>query len=413
MFFRKLQIQGSDSEMVIHGDCLDILKQIDSNSVDMIYLDPPFFTQKMQSLKDTQGTEYFFGDVWNSREEYLDYMKVRVYELKRVLKDTGSIFLHCDEKASHYLRIILNDIFGEENFRSEIIWTYKRWSNSKKGLLPGHQTIFFYSKTNNYKFNIIYTEYSPTTNIDQILQERVRDNRGKAIYKHDDNGEVILSKEKKGVPMSDVWEIPFLNPKAKERVGYPTQKPIELLERIVRISTDVGDTVLDPFCGSGTTMVAAELFNRKGIGIDISRDAVEISENRLKNPYKTESRLMKLGIESYKTKSDVDSAILNQLDCDVVQRNKGIDGFLKKYYKNAPVAVKIQKATESFSEAVELLKNAGKRKKCSATVLIRTQNDNLTRHVDIPSNMIIIDDYKIQLEHELKEMFFATCVSVM
>ena len=413
MFFRKLQIQGSDSEMVIHGDCLDILKQIDSNSVDMIYLDPPFFTQKMQSLKDTQGTEYFFGDVWNSREEYLDYMKVRVYELKRVLKDTGSIFLHCDEKASHYLRIILDDIFGEENFRSEIIWTYKRWSNSKKGLLPGHQTIFFYSKTNNYKFNIIYTEYSPTTNIDQILQERVRDNRGKAIYKHDDKGEIILSKEKKGVPMSDVWEIPFLNPKAKERVGYPTQKPIELLERIVRISTDVGDTVLDPFCGSGTTMVAAELVNRKGIGIDISRDAVEISENRLKNPYKTESRLMKLGIESYKTKSDVDSAILNQLDCDVVQRNKGIDGFLKKYYKNAPVAVKIQKATESFSEAVELLKNAGKRKKCSATVLIRTQNDNLTRHVDIPSNMIIIDDYKIQLEHELEEMFFAVCVSVM
>ena len=413
MFFRKLQIQGSDSEMVIHGDCLDILKQIDSNSVDMIYLDPPFFTQKMQSLKDTQGTEYFFGDVWNSREEYLDYMKVRVYELKRVLKDTGSIFLHCDEKASHYLRIILDDIFGEENFRSEIIWTYKRWSNSKKGLLPGHQTIFFYSKTNNYKFNIIYTEYSPTTNIDQILQERVRDNRGKAIYKHDDNGEIILSKEKKGVPMSDVWEIPFLNPKAKERVGYPTQKPIELLERIVRISTDVGDTVLDPFCGSGTTMVAAELVNRKGIGIDISRDAVEISENRLKNPYKTESRLMKLGIESYKTKSDVDSAILNQLDCDVVQRNKGIDGFLKKYYKNAPVAVKIQKATESFSEAVELLKNAGKRKKCSATVLIRTQNDNLTRHGDIPSNMIIIDDYKIQLEHELEEMFFAVCVSVM
>ena len=413
MFFRKLQIQGSDSEMVIHGDCLDILKQIDSNSVDMIYLDPPFFTQKMQSLKDTQGTEYFFGDVWNSREEYLDYMKVRVYELKRVLKDTGSIFLHCDEKASHYLRIILDDIFGEENFRSEIIWTYKRWSNSKKGLLPGHQTIFFYSKTNNYKFNIIYTEYSPTTNIDQILQERVRDNRGKAIYKHDDNGEIILSKEKKGVPMSDVWEIPFLNPKAKERVGYPTQKPIELLERIVRISTDVGDTVLDPFCGSGTTMVAAELVNRKGIGIDISRDAVEISENRLKNPYKTESRLMKLGIESYKTKSDVDSAILNQLDCDVVQRNKGIDGFLKKYYKNAPVAVKIQKATESFSEAVGLLKNAGKRKKCSATILIRTQNDNLTRHVDIPSNMIIIDDYKIQLEHELEEMFFAVCVSVM
>ena len=380
---------------------MEVLKQMESNAVDMVYLDPPFFTQQMQSLKDTQGNEYSFGDNWNSREEYLDYMKARVCELKRVLKDTGSIFLHCDEKASHYLRIMLDDVFGEENFRSEIIWTYKRWSNSKKGLLPGHQTIFFYSKTNNYKFNIVYTEYSPTTNIDQILQERVRDNRGKAIYKYDVNGEVVLSKEKKGVPMSDVWEIPFLNPKAKERVGYPTQKPIELLERVVRISTDVGDTVLDPFCGSGTTMVASELMNRRGIGIDISRDAVEISENRLKNPCKTESRLLKLGIESYRTKSDVDSIILNQLHCDVVQRNKGIDGFLKKYYKNAPVAVKIQKETESFGEAVALLKNAGNKKKCSATILIRTQNDNLSRHVNIPSNMVIIDDYKIQLEHEL------------
>ncbi|WP_244324646.1 DNA methyltransferase [Sporofaciens musculi] len=408
-----MQIQGSDSEMVIQGDCLGVLKQMDRNSVDMIYLDPPFFSQKIQSLKDTQGNEYSFGDTWNSREDYLDYMRVRVYELKRVLKDTGSIFLHCNEKASHYLRIILDDVFGEDNFRSEIIWTYKRWSNSKKGLLPGHQTIFFYSKTNDYKFNIVYTEYSPTTNIDQILQERVRDNRGKTIYKHDNNGEVILSKEKKGVPMSDVWEIPFLNPKAKERVGYPTQKPIELLERIVRISTDAGDTVLDPFCGSGTTIVAAELINRKGIGIDISQDAVEISENRLKNPCKTESRLLKLGIESYKTKNDIDSAILNQLDCDVVQRNRGIDGFLKKYYKNAPVAVKIQKPTESLSEAVNLLKTAGKKKKCSVTILIRTQNDDLIRNINIPSNMVIIDDYKIQLENELKEMSLNVCASIM
>lgn len=204
---------------------------------------------------------------------------------------------------------------------------------------------------------------------------------------------------KKGVPMSDVWEIPFLNPKAKERVGYPAQKPVELLERIVRISTDAGDTVLGPFCGSGTTMVAAELINRKGIGIDISQDAVEIAEERLKKPCKTESRLLKTGIEAYKTKSDIERAILNQLDCDVVQRNKGIDGFLKKYYKNAPVAVKIQKATENFNDAVELLNNAGKKKKCSATILIRTQDDSLA--INIPSNMIIIDDYKTQLQHKL------------
>lgn len=397
--------------MLICGDCLDVLKKMDNKSIDMIYLDPPFFTQKTQTLKDVQGNEYSFEDVWNSRTEYLDYIKVRVCELKRVLKDTGSIFLHCDEKASHYLRLVLDEVFGEENFRSEIVWTYKRWSNSKRGLLPGHQTIFFYSKTNKYKFNTIYTEYSPTTNVDQILQERVRDNRGKAIYKCDDKGEVVLAKEKKGVPMSDVWEIPFLNPKAKERVGYPTQKPIELLERIIYISTAEGDVVLDPFCGSGTTVVAAKLTNRKGIGIDISRKAIEVAEDRLKKPYKTESKLLKKGVESYKTKSDVESAILNQLGCDVVQRNKGIDGFLKKYYKNAPVAVKIQKDSESFYETVELLKNAGKKKKCSATILIRTKDGNLNKHVRIPTNMIVIDNYKIQIEHELAELLCNLFVS--
>ena len=389
--------------MVICGDCLDILKKMDNQSIDMIYLDPPFFTQKIQILRDTLGNEYSFKDVWNSRTEYLDYLKVRICELKRVLKDTGSIFLHCDEKASHHLRLVLDDIFGEENFRSEIIWTYKRWSNPKKGLLPGHQTIFFYSKTNKYKFKTIYTEYSPTTNVDQILQERVRDNRGKTIYKCDESG-VVFTKGKKGVPMSDVWEIPFLNPKAKERVGYPTQKPIELLERIIYISTDEGDTVLDPFCGSGTTVVAAQLTNRKGIGIDISREAVEVAEYRLKKPYKTESKLLKIGVESYKTKNPVESAILAQLDCDVVQRNKGIDGFLRKYYKNALVAVKIQKDSENILEAVELLKKAGAKKKCSATILIRTKDDKLNRHINIPANMIVMDNYKIQIEHGLTEL---------
>lgn len=391
--------------MVICGDCLDALKKMDSESVDMIYLDPPFFTQKMQSLKDTEGTEYSFKDVWNSRQEYLDYIQVRVCELKRLLKNTGSIFLHCDEKSSHYLRIVLDNVFGEKNFRSEIIWTYKRWSNSQKGLLPGHQTIFFYSKTNDYKFNVLYNEYSPTTNIDQILQERVRDNRGKVIYKYNSSGEAVLAKEKKGVPMSDVWDIPFLNPKAKERVGYPTQKPVELLERIISISTDEGDIILDPFCGSGTALVAAKLMNREGIGIDISREAVEITNERLKVPYKTESRLLKNGIESYKTKTSDEIAILNLLDCDVVQRNKGIDGFLKQHYQNAPVAVKIQKTTENFKQAVELLKSAGNKRKCRAMILIRTKNDDSDINVSIPQNIIVIDDYKIQLECGLKELY--------
>ena len=240
----------------------------------MVYLDPPFFTQKKQSLKNSQGKEYEFSDIWGSRNEYIFFMRERLLEIKRILKESGTVFLHCDSTASHYLRVLLDEIFGEDNFRSEIIWSYKRWSNSKKGLLAGHQTIFLYSKTSKYKFNTIYCNYSPTTNLDQILQERVRNEDGKASYKRDMSGNIVIGKEKRGVPLSDVWEIPFLNPKAKERTGYPTQKPIELLERIIKISTDEGDIVLDPFCGSGTTLVAAKLLGRRYLGIDINPSAI-------------------------------------------------------------------------------------------------------------------------------------------
>lgn len=371
----------------------------------MVYLDPPFFSQKVQSMKASDGTEYQFSDVWESREAYLEYMKSRIEDTRRVLKKTGSIFLHCDVSAAHYLRIILDEVFGEDNFRSEIIWTYKRWSNAKKGLLPGHQTIFFYSKTNAFKFHTIYREYSPTTNIDQILQERIRNCDGKSSYKYDEMGNVVLAKEKKGVPMSDVWEIPFLNPKAKERTGYPTQKPVELLEKIIRISTDEGDCVLDPFCGSGTTLVAAKLLNRSYIGIDKNPSAIALCRQRLDAPIKTASRVLRVGADAYRTKTEEELAILNMLECDVVQRNKGIDGFLKKYYLGAPVAVKIQKPYEGFSEAVGLLEHAGKIKNCSFTVLVRTSEGFGENELSVPPNMILLDALRLQLDRRLSEEY--------
>lgn len=390
--------------MVICDDCLNVLKKTEDNTVDMVYLDPPFFSQKIQFMKDSNGIEYMFSDIWSTRNEYLAYMEIRIKEIKRVLKRTGSIFLHCDNSASHYLRIILDNVFGESNFRSEIIWTYKRWSNTKKGLLPGHQTIFFYSKTNDFKFNIIYNKYSPTTNIDQILQERVRNSQGKASYKYDQKGNIVIAKEKKGVPLSDVWEIPFLNPKARERTGYPTQKPIELLEKIIQISTDEGDFVLDPFCGSGTTLAAAKMLNRNFLGIDKNPSAIELCNRRLDAPVKTISRLLQVGIDAYKTKTDEELAILNTLECDVVQRNKGIDGFLKKFYLDAPVAVKIQKPYESFSEAVHLLHTAGKKKKCSFTVVVRTSEGFVDNEISIPSNMIVLEGLNLQLNSSLSKM---------
>lgn len=388
--------------MLYNADCLEKMKEFPDSSIDMIYLDPPFFTQKKQSLSDRNGKIYEFSDRWDSLDDYIEYMRVRILEMKRILKDNGSLFLHCDTSASHYLRILLDDIFGRKNFRSEIIWSYKRWSNSQKGLLPAHQTIFYYSKTSVYKFYPIYGDYSATTNLDQILQERERDKNGKAVYKRDSNGQIIASKEKKGVPMSDVWEIPFLNPKAKERTGYPTQKPIELLERIIKISTDEGDCVLDPFCGSGTAMVSAKLLGRRYIGIDINPDAIAIASKRLKKPFKTSSTLLQIGEQAYKTKNEDELSILRQFDCDIVQRNKGIDAFLKRHYAGCPVAIRIQRNNEEIVEAVSLLKDASKRKGCSFSLLITHEKDWQDK-CTLPKNMLIISRYNTQLELELEK----------
>lgn len=388
---------------VIMGDCYEKMKGLSSESVDLIYLDPPFFTQKTHTLKTRDNTkEFSFEDTWDSLQDYLNFIKVRLEECYRVLKPTGSIFLHCDKTASHYLRVLLDEVFDMSNFRSEIIWSYKRWSNSKKGLLSSHQTIYFYSKTEDFKFNTIYTDYSPTTNIDQILQERVRDENGKSVYKRDDDGEVILGKEKKGVPLTDVWNIPYLNPKAKERTGYPTQKPILLLEQIIKITTDEGDVVLDPFCGSGTTLVAAKILNRKFIGIDASSDAVTLTNERLEQPIKTESLLLQKGEEKYIGRTDEEISILKSIDAIPVQRNSGIDGFLKVNYLGKPISVRIQKQNETLLEAKQKLLKSSKTKGCLLMILVRTQvEEHSLFEIDNDfnkENLLVLDTYDISVK---------------
>lgn len=391
---------------LIYDDSLNAMKKMDDNQVDMIYLDPPFFTQAIQKLASRESEEeYIFSDKWSCINDYLEYMKMRLYECKRILKDTGSIFLHCDRNASHYLKVLLDQLFGINNFRSEIVWCYKRWSNSKKGLLNNHQIILFYSKSSNFKFNKMYTEYSETTNIDQILQERVRDAKGKSVYKCDEKGEVVFGKSKKGVPLSDVWDIPYLNPKAKERVGYPTQKPVLLLEQIINLVTDEDDIVLDPFMGSGTTLVAAKMLNRRYIGIDISKKAVELAEMRLKSLIKTESYLLKKGKGAYKNLSDNYMNILKSINATPVQRNSGIDGFLAEFVNDRPVSVKIQKDDETLEEAVSKLCKSSKTKKCIYMILIRTHLDVIDtfEYSNSPSNLFIIDAYDLIIKDILKE----------
>lgn len=209
--------------------------------------------------------------------------------------------------------------------------------------------------------------------------------------------------------MSNVWDIPYLNPSAAERVGYPTQKPISLLERIIDIVTDEGDVVLDPFMGSGTTLVAAKLKNRQYIGIDKSVDAIDLAKKRLESPIKTESMVLKKGRQSYKNLSEDELNILNQIGAVPVQRNKGIDGFLKEYYKDSPVAIRIQKRDEDLNTAMKSMKNEGKKKGCKLMILIKTINiENNQEPLDISSEVdvandnekiIIIESYNTQIKN--------------
>ena len=390
-----------DLNSVMTGDACEVLKNSSDSSVNLVYLDPPFFSQKEHELRSrSNGRIYSFDDKFSSKVEYISFISLILKEIRRILTNDGSIFLHCDRYASHYLRIELDEIFGENNFQSEIIWSYKRWSNSKKGLLNAHQNIYFYSKTKNFKFNQFYTDYSPSTNIDQILQERVRNSNGKSEYKKDAKGNVILTSEKKGVPLSDVWEIPFLNPKAKERCGYPTQKPVKLIQRIIELVTNDGDIVLDPFCGSGTTCVAAKSLNRKFIGIDKNPDAIELSKKRLSEMIISESGVLSKGIDSYIEKNSFENNLLSLLNAIPVQRNKGIDGFIRN--DNSLIPIKIQKDSETIDDAIASLENAVCGKDFSIKILIQTNEKHNTNLFEKETDIKIVKYVDLQIKNLLK-----------
>jgi site-specific DNA-methyltransferase (adenine-specific) len=391
--------------MILHGDCLLHLKTLPENSVDMVYLDPPFFTNRTHTATTRDRSQTFsFADSWQNLSEYAEFMRLRLLEVHRVLKPTGSVFVHCDKSANFLLRVVLIEIFGADQFRSEIIWSYKRWSNSAKGLLPAHQTIFFYSKTAEFKFNPTFTAYSETTNLDQILQRRSRDQHGVSSYATNESGNVIFDHTKNGVPLSDVWEIPFLNPKAKERTGYPTQKPVVLLERMVELVTDVGDLVLDPFCGSGTTLVAAALLGRRGIGIDESLEAVRLSQKRLENPEKTESALLQKGRASFENANQAALDILLGLDVLPVQRNAGIDAFLR--HSSGLIPIRVQRQGETLLQAADALTKAALSKQLERGLLVRTQpNEHLFVELELPKMLCVVDTLSLQIAERIEQVF--------
>jgi site-specific DNA-methyltransferase (adenine-specific) len=298
--------------------------------------------------------------------------------------------------------LLLDEVFGPGNFRSEIIWHYRRWSSSRRGLLPAHQTILYYTKTDQFIFNETFTEYSPTTNVDQILQRRSRDAFNKSVYDRDENGNAVPSGAKRGVPLGDVWEIPFLNPKAKERTGYPTQKPLQLLERIVVLATEIGSCVIDPFCGSGTTLVAAQHLGRSALGIDLSDEAVNLTRARLQEPIRSESRLLEIGREAYRNADDFALSYLKGLEFVPVQRNSGIDVILKRTFGGGPVPVRVQRPNESIFDAAERLFRACTGKGAKVMFLVVTARGGCFDFAtELPDGVIAIESPAISILEQL------------
>ncbi|QJD68038.1 site-specific DNA-methyltransferase [Xanthomonas campestris pv. badrii] len=393
----------------VQGDCLVELARLEECEADLVYLDPPFFTNRRHSsISRDRINAFSFDDAWGDLGEYADFMEQRLREAHRVLKHSGSIFVHCDTSANFLLRTLLNNIFGASQFRSEIIWSYKRWSNSARNLLPAHQTILFYSKSDAYKFNVLHGSYSETTNVDQILQLRQRDADGVSKYATDKLGNTIYGTEKNGVPLNDVWAIPFLNPKAKERTGYPTQKPILLLERIIEISTDPGDFIVDPFCGSGTTLVAAAILGRRAFGIDTSREAVALANRRIEEPVRTDSALLKKGRLAYATANLKALAVLEGLDFVPVHRNSGIDAFLRSPEGEPLVPVRVQRNGESISDAAASLARAAISKKAKNAILVRTNEETGLFSTDaLPPFMHLIESTALRIKSSLDASLIA------
>jgi len=275
------------------GDNLQVMSHLLKEfrgKIDLIYIDPPFDSKadykKKISLKGVElkndrsvFEEKQYTDIWVN-DEYLQFMYERLILLRELLSDTGSIFLHCDYRKSHQLRCLLDEVFGASMIVNEIIWHYRRWSNVSNTFQKMHDTLLLYSKTSNYNFNLLYQDYAHPEWIEDTVRGFVD---GKLVRLKDENGNYLKrEQENKGVPMHDVWEdINFIGPTSSERVDYPTQKPLALLERLINTCTDSGHIVFDAFMGSGTTQLAALKLGRKFIGADINLGAVQMTTKRL------------------------------------------------------------------------------------------------------------------------------------
>jgi DNA modification methylase len=514
----------TDKNTLWFGDNLDVLRKFPDKCVDLIYLDPPFNSNasynmlfKEKSGIHSEAQHKAFEDTWswegneaelafdelietcdsldlvdkmqamrkflgeNNLMAYLTMMAIRLIEMKRVLKDTGSIYLHCDPTASHYLKLVMDAVFGADMYRNEIIWRNTAYNKAMKQFGSIHQTIFFYSKTDLYKFIQVFTPYSkqyidsffrfkdskgvfrpvlltgsgtrqgdsgkewrdynPTLSnrhwaIPNYLNKKYYQITGEDIADYpllkrldllDEIGLIYKGKQgnsvpnykyyledAKGKPLQDIWatqpstkgcvygdekqcideDVKWLSSQDKERLGYPTQKPEALLERIIKASSNEGDVVLDPFCGCGTAVVAAEKLHRKWIGIDITYLAIKLIRKRLKDTFRKElsefniegipqdlKSAEHLATDSKKGRFQFEWWALDAVDADYagdkkMGADKGIDGI--KMFKDEPrkphkkIVFQVKSGKVQFSY-VQQLKGAMKDEGAVIGVLITLQ----------------------------------------
>ncbi len=363
-----------ETNILYYGDNLDVLRHhIPDSSIDLIYLDPPFNSNRSYNIlfrerggAASEAQIEAFEDTWqwgpaaakayeevmtgqhqkvarmlramveglghNDVTAYLSMMAVRLVELHRVLKDTGSIYLHCDPTAGPYLRVIMDAIFGPVNFRNEIVWKRANAHNDPRRFGRISDTILFYSKSREYIWNTPYTPYREEYYESHFKRDEEgrlyrtvpldapRHGEGSPVLIYEWHGkwpaasrtwavrkEVMAQYEREGLlrytrtgtptllqyadsmpgaPVQNIWgDLPPVNPMAKERLGYPTQKPLALLERVINASSNPGDIVLDPFCGCGTAVHAAQKLGRQWIGIDITYLAINLIERRMRDAF--------------------------------------------------------------------------------------------------------------------------------
>lgn len=257
--------------------------------VTLAYLDPPFFTgrehHRVHRSRDPKTGEVnralapAFDDRWDSLGDYLAALASRVEAARRLLAPHGSLVLHVDPKTSHYAKVLCDEIFGPECFASEIVWRYRRWPSKTRNFQRMHDVLLRYVRDPQVepRFNQLYEPLAPSTRATwgDRKQRAVTGASGRRVRSS------TTEEPSLGAPLGDVWELSIVAPVARERTGYPTQKPESLLQRLIEACTDPGDLVLDPYMGSGTTLAVALRLGRQAVGLDMGEEAHRVTHERL------------------------------------------------------------------------------------------------------------------------------------